>query len=161
MILKTSYRRGGCRALLEYCSRRRHFDVRNRAGNIMTDEEINAFIKKSNEYRFEREILLSPDNHNISPKDFDRKVRESIESWLRRENKYTVDYCYVLHYDHRDHPHVHIILIGEKRDLEMMREDTRGVQELIREVFEEPKLHKGLWLEHQGTLERGVEIDAC
>ena len=54
----TNYREHGAGDLVEYLDK--EDGLRNRLGEQMSDEEIQAFIEKSEVYDFERQIIISP-----------------------------------------------------------------------------------------------------
>lgn len=163
MILKTSYRRDSAKALTEYISRREHLEIRDREGNVMDKEQLDQFVEESKENRFEREFIISPDNHDIALDNIDHYTRESMEKWISEEERTSVDYVYAIHYDTQDHPHAHIAMTGEARDLKMREPEIEKAQELFRENFKEPEQHKGLYLdsplrEKEEELERVIGL---
>lgn len=135
-ILQTTYRddRDASR-LLSYIQR--DTPLRNRLGEEMSEKEIEAFIEKSKRHQFERDIILSPENGGkLSPEEFSLHTRQVMGEFL--EGRPTATYCYALHQD-TDHPHVHVALTGERRDLYMNREDIRTVRELTNEQMVEQR----------------------
>lgn len=165
MILKSSYRSGrGCsaRALTEYISRHRNFEVRDREGNVLSQEEIDKFIEKSEtkENNFEREFILSPDNHDIAVDPMSDYTREGVERWIAEGNRGSVDYIYCIHYDKEDHPHVHVAMTGKKKDLYMDKSDLQHVQDnVFAKAFGEPEHHKGLYRDDSLLREPEKELE--
>ncbi|MEW6069018.1 MAG: hypothetical protein AB1485_00205 [Candidatus Thermoplasmatota archaeon] len=147
MILKTSYRQDCAKALTEYISRRRHLDIRDRNGNVMSQEEIDRFIDKSEKHNFEREFIISPDDHEIAVDNMINYTREGMEQWIAESNRESVDYIYCVHYDTLHHPHVHVAMIGRAKDLRMYKSEIQHAQDMVfAKAFKEPELHKGLYL---------------
>ncbi|WP_254547195.1 relaxase/mobilization nuclease domain-containing protein [Halomarina pelagica] len=129
-VLQTTYRDGrDASRLLAYIER--DTALRNRFGDAMSDRDVRAFIEKSRRHMFERDMILSPENgHQLSNEEFSLHTRQIMGEFL--EDRPTVDYCYAVHRD-TDHPHVHVALTGERRDLYMDREDIRDVRALTNE----------------------------
>jgi hypothetical protein len=148
MILKTSYRRDSVKALTEYISRREHLEIRDREGNVMDREQLDQFVEQSKDNKFEREFIISPDDHDIALDNLDHNTRESMEKWIEEGNRTSVDYVYAIHYDTQEHPHAHIAMTGKARDLKMHKPEIEKVQEIFRENFKEAELHKGLYLDN-------------
>lgn len=155
MILKSSYRSGrGCsaRALTEYISRCRNFEVRDREGNVMSQEEIDKFIEKSEtkENNFEREFIISPGNsRGMALDNMDEYTREGMDQWISEGERSSVDYVYCIHYDDNKNPHTHVAMTGMRQDLKMYGPDLQHVQDnIFAKVFGEPEHHKGLYKDH-------------
>jgi len=146
MILKTSYRRDSAKALTEYISRLRNMEVRDRDGNVMSKEEIDHFIEKSKSNNFEREFIISPDNHDIAVDPMSEYTRKGMDQWLEEKERSSVDYIYAIHYDKEDHPHAHVAMTGRVKDLKMHEADLLHAQDnVFAKAFGEPELHKGLY----------------
>jgi len=98
----------------------------------MSDEEIEAFIEKSEEYEFEREVIISPQNGtDLSDDQFSLYTRQVMSEFCKDRN--TATYCYAIHRD-TDHPHAQVALTGTKRDLWMDKEDCEQLRERPRAV---------------------------
>ena len=115
----TNYREHGAGDLVEYLDK--EDGLRNRLGERMSDEEIQAFIEKSEEYDFERQIIISPENgEQLSDRELSQYTRKVMSEFCT--DRQTATYCYAIHRD-TDHPHTQVAVTGTKRDLWMDRED--------------------------------------
>lgn len=116
----------------------------------MTDQEIQEFIDESARREFERDVILSPENgESLTPEDFSLHTRQAMNEFLT--DRPTATYCYATHQD-TDHPHVHVALTGERRDLFMDRDDIDQVRDHANELFVER--HRGHELQQEQTPER-------
>lgn len=159
----TNYREHGARNLVEYLDKEKGLE--NRAGEEMSDEEIEAFIEKSEEYEFEREVIISPQNGtDLSDDQFSLYTRQVMSEFC--EDRNTATYCYAIHRD-TDHPHAQVALTGTKRDLWMDKEDCEQLRERAHEQFHDQhrELTKDLshqfeqTLQHDTTPELETESD--
>jgi len=106
----TNYREHGARNLVEYLDKEKGLE--NRAGEEMSDEEIEAFIEKSEEYEFEREVIISPQNGtDLSDDQFSLYTRQVMSEFCKDRN--TATYCYAIHRD-TDHPHAQVAPDGDE-----------------------------------------------
>ncbi|UPV76621.1 hypothetical protein M0R89_18995 (plasmid) [Halorussus limi] len=127
----TNYREHGARDLVEYLDKEQGLE--NRFGEQMTEEEVTAFIEKSEEYEFEREIILSPSNGSeLSDEQLSLHTRQVMSEFCEGRN--TATYCYAIHRD-TDHPHTQVAVTGTKRDLWMDVEDCEDLRECATEHF--------------------------
>ncbi|MCG2718043.1 MAG: hypothetical protein L6408_04315 [Nanoarchaeota archaeon] len=169
MILDSSFRSGrGCsaRALTEYVSRCRNFEVRDRNGKVMSQEEIDKFIEKSElkKNNFEREFIVSPGNsRGMAVDNMVEYTREGMDKWLSEGGgRGSVDYVYVIHYADNRNPHVHVAMTGQAKDLKMDVPALMHVQDdVFAKSFNEPELHRGLYKDNplrlEAEREKGLE----
>lgn len=153
-FLQTTYRDDrDASALLRYIGRDQ--PLRNRTGREMTDTEIEEFIAESDRRGFERDVILSPENGgSLTPDDFSLHARQVMNEFLT--DRPTATYCYATHQD-TDHPHVHVALTGERRDLFMDRDDIEQVRDHANELFVER--HRGRDLQQEQTTEQEQDRD--
>lgn len=125
-VMQTTYRDGrDASRLLSYIER--DTELRNRLGDEMSEREIQAFIEKSERHQFERDMILSPENGDeLTDDELSLHTRQIMGEFL--EGRPTATYCYAMHRD-TEHPHVHVALTGERRDLYMDQEDIQEVRE--------------------------------
>jgi len=142
MMLKTDYREGGAGNLVDYIQRDREqdggatVDLRNSAGRELSDPEVNRFVDKSQEFGFQRHMIVSPDpTGQYSPEEVRANTREFMNSEFAQQP--TTDYVYGVHRD-TEFPHAHIAATGERAELEMDREDIRELREQAATAYEEP-----------------------
>jgi hypothetical protein len=127
----TNYREHGAGDLVEYLDKERGLE--NRFGEPMSDEEIEAFVEKSEAYEFEREIVISPEHgEDLSDAKFSLYTRHVMSEFCK--DRPTATYCYAIHRD-TDNPHAHVALTGTKRDLWMDTEDCEQLRERATEQF--------------------------
>lgn len=142
-ISKTDYRRGSTRRLVNYIDRDENHELKNRAGQTMTDEEREIFNKRSEYHEFERHMILSPDSDEYSEQEVEEATRDSINSYF--EGDETVDFCYSVHHDDNG-PHTHVALTGDADELSMYQDDLQEFREQSEEQF----------LEREQTLDREI-----
>lgn len=142
-ISKTDYRRGSTRRLVNYIDRDENHELKNRAGQTMTDEEREIFNKRSEYHEFERHMILSPDSDEYSEQEVEEATRDSINSYF--EGDETVDFCYSVHRDEQG-PHAHVALTGDADELSMYQDDLQEFREQSEEQF----------LEREQTLDREI-----
>lgn len=151
----TNYREHGARDLLEYLNKEQGLE--NRFGEKMSNEEIEAFIEKSEDYEFEREIIISPENGtDLSDDQFSLYTRQVMSEFCKDRN--TATYCYAIHRD-TDHPHSQVALTGTKRDLWMDKEDCEQLRERAQEQFSDQHRELTKDLSHQFEEEWGQESE--
>jgi hypothetical protein len=147
----TNYREHGAGDLVEYLDK--EDGLRNRLGDQMSEEEIQAFIEKSNEYEFERQIVISPENgEQLSDRELSQYTRKVMSEFCT--DRQTATYCYAIHRD-TDHPHTQVAVTGTKRDLYMDREDCLELREQATEQFHDQ--HNELTTELSERLEAEFE----
>lgn len=146
-ISKTDYRRGSTRRLVNYIDRDENHELKNRAGQTMTDEEREIFNKRSEYHEFERHIILSPDSDEYSEQEVEAATRDSINSYF--EDAETVDFCYSVHHDEQG-PHTHVALTGDADELSMYPDDLQEFREQSEERFleREQTLHREIMREN-------------
>lgn len=152
----TNYRESGAGDLVEYLDK--EDGLRNRLGEQMSDEEIQAFIEQSEAYDFERQIIISPENgEQLSNQELSHHTRKVMSEFCT--DRQTATYCYAIHRD-TDHPHTQVAITGTKRDLWMDREDCKELRELATEQFHEQHRELTAKLSEQVEAELGVDLEA-
>ena len=151
--MQTTYRSGrGASALVEYMDRetgaddllnymdREETPLRSAHGQPLSEGEREAFIQKSERHQFVRDVIVSPENgQDLSARELAQGVRSTMNDFL--EDRPTASYVYALHQD-TEHPHAHVALTGERRDLFMDREDIEHVREHANEQLVERYHHR-------------------
>ncbi|WP_146418335.1 relaxase/mobilization nuclease domain-containing protein [Haloarcula hispanica] len=142
MILPTDYQRNGAGNLVDYIRRDREqdagktVDLRNPAGRELSDPEVNRFVDKSQEFGFQRHLIVSPDpTGQYSPQEVQTNTRELMNREFAQQP--TTDYVYGVH-QNTEFPHAHVAATGEPAELELDREDIQQLREQAATVFEEP-----------------------
>lgn len=147
-IMYTDYRYSSTRALTDYIDRPEH-DLKNRAGQTMTDDEREIFQARSEHHEFERHMILSPADDDYSDEQLEEATRQSINDWFDGES---VDFCYTVHTD-TDSSHTHVALTGDRDDLGLFPEETEPFREQSEEKFVEQRND----LEQELALENDLE----
>jgi C4-dicarboxylate-specific signal transduction histidine kinase len=127
VVMKTDYRDSDAGDLVRYIGERAR--LRSPGGRGLSDREIEAFVRESEQRGFERQMIFSASadaSRELSGDDLEREVRRSLREF--EEDRPTARYIYGRHED-TDHQHVHVALIGERRDLYMDRDDINRVRE--------------------------------
>jgi hypothetical protein len=151
--MQTTYRSGrGASALVKYMDRetgaddllnymdREETPLRSAHGQPLSDPEREAFIEKSRKHEFVRDMIVSPENgQDLSARELSQGVRSTMNDFL--EDRPTASYIYALHED-TEHPHAHVALTGERRDLYMNREDIDQVRDHANEQLVEQYQHR-------------------
>lgn len=157
IFLDTNYREHGARDLLQYLDKDR--GLLDRTGKRMSEEEIEAFVEQSEEYGFERQIIISPENGDrLSDRKFSHYTRQVMSEFCT--DRPTSTYCYAIHRD-TDHPHTQVAVTGTKRDLRMEKADCEQLRDRAHEHFHDQ--HRELTQEVSRHLEadltagRGIE----
>lgn len=142
MILPTDYQRNGVGNLVDYIRRDRDqdagetVDLRNPAGRELSDPEVNRFVDKSQEFGFQRHMIVSPDpTGQYSPEEVSANTRELISREFARQP--TTDYVYGVH-QNTEFPHAHVAATGEPAELELDRNEIQQLRQQAATVFEEP-----------------------
>lgn len=144
-VTESDFQYSSARHLTEYIDRKEEFQLENSAGLEMSDEEKEMFIKKS-EYRdFERHMVISPENNDMTDQELGEATRDSITEYFDGE---TVDFAYSVHRD-TDSLHSHVALTGEVDDLYMNQSDLREFNELS----------EGITLDRERTLEADIALE--
>lgn len=131
VFLNTNYREQGAQQLVNYLDKDKGLE--NRVGEEMSNDEITTFIEKSEEYGFEREMIISPKNgHKLSDDQFSLYTRQLMSEFCKGRPSAT--YCFAVHRD-TDHPHVHVALTGTKRDLWVDERDCDQLRERAHKQF--------------------------
>lgn len=148
-VMDTDYRYSSARALVDYIDREEH-ELKNRAGQTMTDEEREIFQARSEHYEFERHMIISPADDGYSDQELEEATRKSINNWF--DDAETVDFCYTVHRD-TDSAHTHVALTGDRDDLGMFPEEMNPFREQSEELFQEQQQD----LEHELHRENDLE----
>lgn len=122
--------------LLSYLSRDEH-ELRNRRGERMSEREVERFTERSEEYGYERQVILSPERGDeLTTDQLSLSARKSMREFCR--DRPSTDYCYAIHRD-TDHPHVQVAITGEEQDLWIEREELEQRRREARQHFREPE----------------------
>jgi Zn-finger nucleic acid-binding protein len=150
----------GAGQLTSYIGRDDH-QLRNRRGEKLDDKEREKFIGRSQEYEYERQIIISPERGDeLSKEQLSLGARRSMREFCR--SRPSADYVYAVHQD-TEHPHAQIAVTGQKSDLWTDQEDLDRLKERAREQFREKQRtqtrdrHKDR--ERQPKRERGHDRD--
>lgn len=131
VFTSTSYREHDARNLVEYLDK--EHGLQDRTGEQMSEEDIEAFIEESEEFEFERQIIISPQNGDrITDREFSHYTRRVMSEYCT--DRQTATYCFAIHRD-TDHPHTQVALTGTKRDLWMDKADCVELRERAHEHF--------------------------
>lgn len=131
----TNYREHGAGDLLNYIDKEQGLE--NRFGEEMSEAEKEAFIEQSEEYDFERQVIISPEHgDDLSNEEFSRYARRVMSDFC--QDRPTATYCYAIHRD-TEHPHVQVALTGTKRDLWMDKQDCWKLRDRAHEVFHDQR----------------------
>ena len=131
IYLDTSYRNHSAEQLLSYIDKEQ--SLRNSAGRELSGPEIEQFVAETREHQFEREIQISPsDDVDLSRDELERETRRFVRDYTR--DRPSVRAVYAVHED-TDHPHVHVALAGERRDLFMDRDDVEHAKDRADELL--------------------------
>lgn len=132
-IVQTTYRDGGATNLLDYMEREGS-PLRDRTGRELSREQREKFVAKSERHNVQRDLIISPANgKELTDRDLDRGTRRTMREFTR--DRRTATYAYAVHRD-TEHPHVHVAVTGEKRDLYMDREDIAETREVAHEQYQ-------------------------
>ena len=141
--------------LLDYLDREREHGrgLHNRYGESMSQREIERFIERSQEYDYERQVIISPEfGDALSDAEMSLATRETMQEFVR--DRPTATYCYAIHRD-TEHPHAQVALTGSKTDLWTDQEDLDRTKERASERFRERELRRTR--ERQAEQERSTE----
>ena len=141
MILKTDFRDSGAGDLVDYIQRDRSqdavetVDVRNQTGRQLSEVEVDRFVEKSQEFQFQRHIIVSPDPEGrYTPQEVSANTREVMNREFGQQP--TTEYVYVVHRD-TEFPHAHVALAGRESELEMDRAEIERLRERSATVYSE------------------------
>ncbi|WP_236044573.1 relaxase/mobilization nuclease domain-containing protein [Haloarcula salinisoli] len=143
MMLKTDFRTSGAGNLVDYIQRDRSqdavqtVDVRNPTGRQLSDAEVDQFVEKSQQFQFQRHMIISPDpDGQYSPAE----VSANTQEVMNREfgNQPTTDYVYAVHRD-TAFPHAHVAATGRESELEMDRTEINHLRERASSIYNEPE----------------------
>ena len=165
-FLQTTYRDGrDASALVNYLERetgaadllnyldREDTTLRSAHGQPLSEAEREAFLDKSRRHEFVRDVIVSPENGaDLSARELAQGTRATVNEFL--EDRPTASYVYAVHED-TEHPHVHVAMTGERRDLHMDREDIDQVRDRANERLVERYQHRQ---RHQ-ELDRDHDLD--
>jgi hypothetical protein len=130
MIVETDYQRGAAGDLLSYMERGDN-TLHNHVGEEMTQAEKTAFLEESQENEFERQIIIAPERDDLDADDLHSATRDTMTEFL--DDHPTAEYCYAVHDDDDENPHVHVAATGDidDGDLYMERDDIRELRDDI------------------------------
>jgi len=116
-----NYREHGARNLVEHLDKER--GLRTAPASEMSDEEIRGVHREVEEYEFEREVIISPQNGTDLSQDdqFSLYTRRVMSEFCKGPQYSDVLLCNPSRY--RPSTHAQVALTGTKRDLWMDKED--------------------------------------
>jgi len=124
----------GAARLVSYIGRGDH-QLRNRRGEPLRDAERKQFVERSQQYEYERQIIISPEHGDeLSTEQLSLGARRSMREFCR--DRPSAEYVYAVHRD-TDHPHVQIAVTGQKSDLWTDQSDLTRLKDHAREQFRE------------------------
>ena len=124
----------GAGQLTSYIGRDEH-QLRNRRGETLSEQERETFIERSQEYDYERQIIISPERGDeLSERELSLGARRSMREFCR--DRPSAEYVYAVHQD-TEHPHAQIAVTGQKSDLWTDQDDLDRLKERAREQFRE------------------------
>lgn len=152
----------GAGQLTSYIGRDDH-QLRNRRGEKLDEQEREQFIDRSQEYQYERQIIISPENGDeLSKQELSLGARRSMREFCR--DRPSADYVYAVH-DDTEHPHAQVAVTGQKSDLWTDQDDLDRLKERAREQFREKQRartrerHKERQQHREQRQERGRDRD--
>lgn len=142
MILKTDFRESGAGNLVDYIQRDRSedavetVDIQNQSGRQLSDGEVERFVEKSQEFQFQRHMIVSPDpKGQYTPAEVSANTRETMNHEFGQRP--TTEYVYAVHRD-TEFPHAHVAVTGRQSELEMDRAEINRLRERASTVYREP-----------------------
>ena len=147
----------GASQLLDYLDREREQGrgLRNRYGERMDQREIQRFIQRSEEYEYERQVIISPEfGEALSDDEMSLATRETMREFVK--DRPTATYCYAIHRD-TDHPHAQVALTGSKTDLWTDQDDLDRTKERAKDRFRERELRRERERDRQHQRDRSPE----
>ena len=144
MIVNSSYSRGDSGGMQRYMKSDDHkkTKVKNAQGREITRKERAEFTAKCKENDMWRHVSFSPDPRaNMGDGEMNRGVRKTMSEL--KEDRPSLDYHYAVHNTGRgsrdyEHEHAHVIMTGDREDVEMWEEDLEELRETATENFNEP-----------------------
>lgn len=151
MYLHTSYHDQPANEQLAYISNEGKTPVYDRAGREMSPDEKTQFAQKSREHNHYRKFIISPNNGNaLTEAEMRKETRRIADDFA--ESREDIQVAYAVHTD-TDHQHSHVVVAGERSELEMGPEELEGVKETARERIEENERY----LARQGPAKEWVQ----
>lgn len=151
----TDYREQGVGDLMAYIGREGDTPVYDRAGRPMSEERKDRFIAKSERHKFERHMIISPENGNdLSNDELSRETRRAMEEFAK--DRPSATYVYSIHRN-TEHPHSDVAITGEKTDLYM----DNGDIEQLRENTNERMVERDRYQERQQEQEHERARKRC
>lgn len=139
MIVKSDFQTGDVDDLLSYISEDEEeaVQLRDSAGRKLTEEEIEAFVERSQAAEMQRQFIVAPDPAaEYTASEVGQHTRSTLNGW--KATKPSVEYVYGVHgRPESGKSHAHAAAIGKKRDLRMDQDDLRSLRERAREAFAE------------------------
>lgn len=144
MYLHTAWNRGTARDQMDYIDRSGEQTVYDRTGQAMSDAEKEDLLADGDRMQYHRRFLISPDPQaDISDTEMWRETRKTMNEFVREEGRETADYAYSIHKD-TDVTHAHVIVTGEKTDLEMSTPEIARMKKDAANRMEEPSLQQSI-----------------
>jgi len=143
--------------LLDYLDREREQGrgLHNRYGERMDHREIQRFIQRSEEYEYERQVIISPEfGGALNDDEMSLATRETMREFVK--DRPTATYCYAIHRD-TEHPHAQVALTGSKTDLWTDQDDLDRTKERAKDRFRERDLRRERERDRQQERERALE----
>lgn len=141
MIVNTEYQSNEGRGLVNYIQNDngKEVEVRTPDGSRATTEDMEEWIKKTEEHEFSRGFTITPTNMvGWNHEELDKKTREFMSEV--REDRPNLDYVYAIHdTEASDTTHVHVATAGpvDESGQYFGRNDTAELTPTASEVFEE------------------------
>ena len=130
----------GAGDLTRYLSRD-NAQLRDRRGDPMGIEDIEAFNDTSEQYGHTKQIIISPeDGDRMSDEEMSLAARRNMNEFV--DSRPTATYCYAIHRD-TEHDHVQVAMTGEKRDLYADKEERKQMRTNARTQFRERQRQHG------------------
>ena len=130
----------GANDLTSYLSRD-NAQLRDRRGDPMDINDIEAFNATSEQYGHTKQIIISPeDGDRMSDEEMSLAARRNMNEFVN--DRPTATYCYAVHRD-TEHDHVQVAMTGEKRDLYADKEERKQMRTNARQQFRERQRQHG------------------
>lgn len=127
MFVNKQYRRRDASRILSYIDRTER-PIRDQSGREMSDEKIQRFIDKSEEYQYEESWIFSPKRGDeMSEEEISLAVRKTMREHL--EDRKRASYCFSIHTDEKNN-HAHVAIAGSVDDLRTDEADLDKMREI-------------------------------
>jgi hypothetical protein len=115
--------------------------LRDRRGDPMNVEDIEAFNATSEQYGHTKQVIISPeDGDRMSDEEMSLAARRNMNEFV--DGRPSATYCYAIHRD-TEHDHVQVAMTGEKRDLYAHKEERQQMRTHARTHFRERERQHG------------------